>query len=907
MLRLVGLLTGTLLVSSAIFVAASGPPAGAAVTPAGLDSASTGKVTVTIEAPKGVPANVALAGPAKALFAKPVAGQRASISHALPRGHYRVVPQAVVFGGVLYDSAPHASVLVSAGRTTRLTVKFGKVASASSLHATAISSTKISLAWSAPGGATFALRRAAGSTPPSSRTAGHSVRVSGRSATDSGLAAGKQYSYALFTHLDGRWAGPVTLLTGTTPKTGSTTASYAAVPGTVLPTAAQVQSSAPTGSGLQVTLRSSVPTPVIGSTVVLPPSASLPGGYIGQVSGISVGGSTLSLAPASLSDAFSYYNVDVPDFATDSAALTPRSAPHVDGARPRAAADADCGGSSSGTVTFSPSLRLGGSFHATINTTSHVHIPTGASLSMQLTATVTGAMSVSTSASLSCEISFGDYFHIISADPVPIAVSFSPSAEVSVEGEQDVSNIGATVTGGVKFSGSFGIRSGAHFTGSDILTAQPLTPEVTQSGEIEAKLGGQVIVGPGAGDDDAGVIAGVSGEFDPIDASYGPLPANSSCFKTSVGLLLQLALTAKAWLGSWSVDRNVTFSALTANPGYGGSPWYSPAGCQNSQPLSVAGGDLPDGQVSTLYDQFLSASGGTAPYDWTITDGSLPPGITLSDAGELTGTPISPGTFQFTAEATDSDDNTASGSFSLTVNPVVTAPDAITEYDVSPDLGCAMYGSGDSDGEFYGDTACGTIISTGGSLYGPADIPAGESLTGAANYNAWDPISQATTGSGTSDDPYITTTSASADGSPITVSQTDSYAVGGSTVATDTTLSNSSDAPVQVVLYHAFDCYTGDSDFGTGTSSDGSVSCVSDNVTANGAPTLCLTPLTAGSTYVEEFYNDLWSDISTGNLFSDTVEADDHDTAEGLAWQVTVPASGSVSVQYTTQLLLTQQ
>jgi hypothetical protein len=45
------------------------------VTSAGLESASTGKVTVTIEAPKGVPANVALAGPAKALFAKPVAGQ----------------------------------------------------------------------------------------------------------------------------------------------------------------------------------------------------------------------------------------------------------------------------------------------------------------------------------------------------------------------------------------------------------------------------------------------------------------------------------------------------------------------------------------------------------------------------------------------------------------------------------------------------------------------------------------------------------------------------------------------------------------------------------------------------------------------------------------------------------------
>jgi hypothetical protein len=80
-----------------------------------------------------------------------------------------------------------------------------------------------------------------------------------------------------------------------------------------------------------------------------------------------------------------------------------------------------------------------------------------------------------------------------------------------------------------------------------------------------------------------------------------------------------------------------------------------------------------------------------------------------------------------------------------------------------------------------------------------------------------------------------------------------------------------------------------------------------DNVTSSGAPTLRLRPGTGGSTYVEEFFADLWSGIATGSPFPDTVRADDHDTSEGLAWEITVPANGSVSVQYSTDLLLTQQ
>ncbi len=903
MRRLISLFAGSMLVISAALVTLSSTP-GVALAASAV--AATGKVTVTIRAPRGAAANVTLRGPRKELFAKPARGTRKTITRQLPAGSYRVRPQAFVFRGVLYQGAGHRTVTVAAGRLAAITVRFTKVLSASSLHATKISATSISLAWSAPKGAAFALRRVTGSQPAASRQAGAAVHVAGRTAVDTRLKAGKQYAYALFTHLNGRWAGPVTLLAGTSAPAASKTASFVTAPGTLLATPAEVHAATATGSGVQVTLSQGVTTPVIGSAVVLPRSASLPGGYVGQVSSISADGSAVTLRPAGLSDAFSYYDLNIPHFTSAATPLTPASARNVNSAR-RNAADASCDRSLSGTVTFSPSLRLGGSFHATINTTRFLPVPRGASLSMELTATATGAMSVATSASLSCDVSYPKIIKTFTATPVPISVLFTPSAEISVEGAVEVSNLGATVTGGVQFSGTLGVTSGAHFSGSNILTARPLTPAVTASGSIGLTLGGEVVVGPGAGDPKtAGAIAGLSGEFDPLKATFGPvfpLDANA-CLKASAAIALQLGLTAKAWLGGWSIDRRIEFDALLGHGDYLGSPWYFPADCE-SQP-TVNGGTLPDGQVSTLYSQSLPASGGTPPYSWTIINGSLPAGLTLSSDGVLSGTPISPGTSQFTAQVTDSNGRTAIGTFSLTVNPVVTAPDAITEYDVSPDLDCAMLAAGDARGEIYGGNACGTIIAVGGQLYGPSSIPAGGNLTGAGNYSGWTPTSQTTSGSGTSGDPFVITTDASAGGSPITVSQTDTYAVGGSTVSTTTTLTNTSGSPVQLMLYHAFDCFPGDSDTGTGTSSGGSVSCVSDNVTSNGARTLRLRPGTAGSTYVEEYYADLWSGIATGNPFADTVRADDHDTSEGLAWPVTVPANGSVSVQYSTDLLLTQ-
>lgn len=63
---------------------------------------------------------------------------------------------------------------------------------------------------------------------------------------------------------------------------------------------------------------------------------------------------------------------------------------------------------------------------------------------------------------------------------------------------------------------------------------------------------------------------------------------------------------------------------------------------------------LPDLTQGAAYSAALSASGGTAPYTFSIVGGALPAGMTLNSGGTLSGTPINAGPYAFTVQASDS-------------------------------------------------------------------------------------------------------------------------------------------------------------------------------------------------------------------------------------------------------------
>lgn len=96
------------------------------------------------------------------------------------------------------------------------------------------------------------------------------------------------------------------------------------------------------------------------------------------------------------------------------------------------------------------------------------------------------------------------------------------------------------------------------------------------------------------------------------------------------------------------------------------------------------------GTVGQTYPvSFLSALGGTGSYSWTVSSGSLPPGLTLNSNGSLSGVPLIAGTYAFVVQVRDSIGATAIGGYVITINPSTmypiypTYPDII--YDVSRD------------------------------------------------------------------------------------------------------------------------------------------------------------------------------------------------------------------------------
>ena len=76
---------------------------------------------------------------------------------------------------------------------------------------------------------------------------------------------------------------------------------------------------------------------------------------------------------------------------------------------------------------------------------------------------------------------------------------------------------------------------------------------------------------------------------------------------------------------------------------------------------------LPSAVTTVAYSQTLAATGGVPPYSWQVVSGTWPPGLSMTTAGVLAGTPMAPGTYAFTVKVTDSVSATATEALSLTV------------------------------------------------------------------------------------------------------------------------------------------------------------------------------------------------------------------------------------------------
>ncbi|MDE3066385.1 MAG: hypothetical protein KGJ60_02430 [Verrucomicrobiota bacterium] len=146
---------------------------------------------------------------------------------------------------------------------------------------------------------------------------------------------------------------------------------------------------------------------------------------------------------------------------------------------------------------------------------------------------------------------------------------------------------------------------------------------------------------------------------------------------------------------TWSLNGNSPFGltlstngVLSGTPNYAGTNTFTVFVTDNNgtqafsnltlivlaaaAPLQINTTFLPNTTNGAFYTQTLQASGGTPPYGWSLTPGSLglPPNLALASNGVLSGTLATNGYFTFYVRVTDSTTATVDQSLSLdVVNP----------------------------------------------------------------------------------------------------------------------------------------------------------------------------------------------------------------------------------------------
>ncbi|HMZ19342.1 MAG TPA: BACON domain-containing carbohydrate-binding protein, partial [Blastocatellia bacterium] len=129
-------------------------------------------------------------------------------------------------------------------------------------------------------------------------------------------------------------------------------------------------------------------------------------------------------------------------------------------------------------------------------------------------------------------------------------------------------------------------------------------------------------------------------------------------------------------------------------------------------PITISPMTLADGVVGALYQQPLAAGGGTVPYTFGVTAGTLPNGLTLSSAGLLSGTPTTAGTSVLTIRATDANNCIGERQYTLTIN----SPNNGLQFFPLPQPVRLL----ETRAGFTGCTTPGAIINAGGTFTLPA-------------------------------------------------------------------------------------------------------------------------------------------------------------------------------------------
>lgn len=141
-----------------------------------------------------------------------------------------------------------------------------------------------------------------------------------------------------------------------------------------------------------------------------------------------------------------------------------------------------------------------------------------------------------------------------------------------------------------------------------------------------------------------------------LSAADGTPPYTWSLSSGSLPTGLSLAASTGIISGLPTVEGTFNFTVRVSDSN------MTPSFAERSLSITITPGRLiittvflPKASVGDPYHFTLAATGGIPPFTWSLTEGTLPPGLTLDSlTGEISGTADTPGGFDFTIQVQDS-------------------------------------------------------------------------------------------------------------------------------------------------------------------------------------------------------------------------------------------------------------
>jgi len=155
-----------------------------------------------------------------------------------------------------------------------------------------------------------------------------------------------------------------------------------------------------------------------------------------------------------------------------------------------------------------------------------------------------------------------------------------------------------------------------------------------------------------------------------VSGSGGTAPYTFTISSGALPPVLLLNSVSGAITGTPTTVGTFTFTITAIDAaGCAGSRLYTVTIASPGCPaITLSPTTLPPATAQAPYSQSVTATGGTAPYTYTISSGALPSGLILNQTtGLITGAPLQGGIFHFTIQATASNGCMGANPYTLTV------------------------------------------------------------------------------------------------------------------------------------------------------------------------------------------------------------------------------------------------